>query len=382
MDWNSNLVDLNAFRSAVLGWHARSGRNLPWRDDRHDPYRVLVSEMMLVQTTVAAVIPYYHRFLARFPTVESLASAPEAEVLKYWEGLGYYRRARQLHRMACEVTDRFGGKVPSGETELLSLPGVGKYIAGAVRSFAYDRPAPILEANTIRLLARLIGMKQDVTAGSAQKRLWAAAESLVSPSEPGTFNQSLMDLGAEVCTPKNPDCTHCPVADHCVANREGLTGSIPVRQPRKPPTPGEEAAVVLSRPHDGSILLLERPDHGLWSSFWELPTFWISGADPAKRASLGASIAHPEELPQAIGHLFGLEPVLVEGAPRVTVNYVVTRYKMYLQVIFGSVQEKRQRHDTPNCPDGWKSALFVSSEDMKKLTMPSAHRKVLRKVDL
>lgn len=382
VDRNSNQADLNAIREAVLGWHAHSGRTLPWRDDRHDPYRVLVSEMMLVQTTVSAVIPYYHKFLARFPTVESLAGAPEPDVIKQWEGLGYYRRARQLHQMAREVTDRFGGTIPADEADLLSLPGVGRYIAGAVRSFAFDQPAPILEANTIRLLARLIGTKEEVTSGSAQKRLWATAESLVSPDEPGTFNQALMDLGAEVCTPKNPDCTHCPIADFCVANREGLTDSIPVRQARKPPTPGEEAAVVLTRASDRSILLLERPESGLWSTFWELPTFWISGADPARRASLGASIATPEELPQAIGLLFGLEPEHFEPEPRVTVNYVVTRYKMILQVMFGSVRETGRRQDAPHCPDGWKSARFVSHDDMKKLTMPSAHRKVLRKMDL
>lgn len=382
VDRNSNQVEVNAIREAVLGWHAHSGRSLPWRDDRHDPYRVLVSEMMLVQTTVSAVIPYYHKFLNRFPTVESLAIAPESEVLKHWEGLGYYRRARQLHQMAREVTDRFGGRIPTDEAELLSLPGVGRYIAGAVRSFAFEQPAPILEANTIRLLARLTGTKEEVTSGSAQKRLWATAESLVSPDEPGTFNQALMDLGAEVCTPKNPDCTHCPIADFCVANREGLTDSIPVRLARKPPTPGEEAAIVLTRDSDRSILLLERPETGLWASFWELPTFWISGADPARRASLGASVAHPEELPQAIHLLFGLEPDRFVLAPKGTVNYVVTRYKMSLQVIFGSVRETGHRHDTPHCPDGWKSARFVNHDDMKKLTMPSAHRKVLKKMDL
>jgi len=373
-------VDIEGIRSALLAWYAHSGRVLPWRDERHDPYRVLVCETMLVQTTVSAVIPFYHRFLERFPTIESLAEAPEADVLKQWEGLGYYRRARQLHALAKTVTERFAGSIPAEESELLSLPGVGRYIAGAIRSFAFDRPAPILEANTIRLIARLIGLPEDVTSTSAQKRLWETAAQLVPEIDPGTFNQAMMDLGSTVCTPRNPACSACPLADRCISFRKGLTESIPVRPARKPPTPGEEAAIIVQRPVDRSILLVRRPEEGLWSSFWELPTFWISGADPAQRAVAGAVVRKPGDVPELARMLFGITLDGNEPEPAPTVKYAVTRYEIRLHLICCQVVKDESKTIEPECPAGWKEARFVNFEDSAKLTMPSAHRKALRSI--
>lgn len=381
MGHRDESAEIEAIRSAVLAWHARSGRVLPWREDRRDPYRVLVAETMLVQTTVSAVIPYYRKFLERFPTIDALARAPEADVLKQWEGLGYYRRARQLHALAKVVTDRFAGSIPADEADLMSLPGVGRYIAGAVRSFAFDQPAPILEANTIRLIARLIGLRDDVTKSASLQRLWATAEKLVPESEPGTFNQAMMDLGSGVCTPRDPSCQTCPIADCCVAFRNGLTPEIPYRPVRRPPTPGEELAIALARASDNSLLLVRRPAEGLWSSFWELPTFWIAGADPAQRAANGAFLGKTDEVGERIRSLFGIETEGMESAIPRTLEYVVTRYRIRLHVIRGCVREGPMGSATLDCPAGWAEARFVRLEDWGRLTMPSAHRKALKWLD-
>src|SRR4051794_31592807 len=208
---------LDRVRLGLVSWYARGHRNLPWREDR-DPYRIFVSETMLVQTTVAAVLPYFERFLARFPDVRALAEADEAEVLKVWEGLGYYRRARQLHAAARAIVDAHGGAFPDDPEAIRALPGVGRYIAGAILSFAFDRPAPIVEANTQRVLARWLAWRQDLKASASQARLWRAAERLVPATGAGRFNHAFMELGALVCTPRTPLCLVCPVVAECRAH--------------------------------------------------------------------------------------------------------------------------------------------------------------------
>ena len=221
---------VDGVRRGLLDWYREAGRTLPWRADR-DAYRILVSEMMLVQTTVAAVIPYFERFLRRFPDVRTLAEADEAEVLKAWEGLGYYRRARQLQAAARQVVREHGGTIPDDPDGVRALPGVGPYIAGAVLSFAFDRPEPIVEANSQRVLARLVALREDVKSAAARRRIWQAAGRLVPPRGAGDFNQAMMDLGALVCTPRQPSCLLCPVAAHCGARRLGLQDVIPRTTP-------------------------------------------------------------------------------------------------------------------------------------------------------
>jgi A/G-specific adenine glycosylase len=195
----------------LLGWYGEAGRELPWRASR-DAYRILVSEMMLVQTTVAAVVPYFERFIARFPTAAALAEADESEVVKVWEGLGYYRRARQLHAAARTIVREHGGVMPGDPAAVRALPGVGRYIAGAILSFAMDRPEPIVEANSQRVLARLLALRDDIKVTSTKERLWQAAARLVPAKDAGAFNQAIMDLGALVCTPREPACLVFPVS--------------------------------------------------------------------------------------------------------------------------------------------------------------------------
>jgi A/G-specific adenine glycosylase len=307
-------------RGRLIDWYERGHRELPWRAER-DPYRILVSETMLVQTTVAAVVPYYERFLARFPTVADLAAADEATVLKAWEGLGYYRRARQLHAAARAIVEGHGGVVPGDVEALRALPGVGRYIAGAVVSFAFDRPAPIVEANTQRVLARWLAWGADLKTTASQARLWRAAERLVPPERPGVFNQAFMELGAVVCTPKNPSCLVCPVAADCLARARGLQDTLPVVADRAAPLEVAEACALVVR--EGRILVVQRGPVGLWGGFWEFPTIHLSGADPA-----GRSFGDAVDLAEGVRRLTGVEARV--GPAVKTVRFGVTKHRVTL----------------------------------------------------
>jgi A/G-specific adenine glycosylase len=258
-----------ALQKKLLTWFDRHRRDLPWRADR-DPYRIWVSEVMLQQTTVAAVVPYFERFLSAFPTVHSLAAADEQQVLKLWEGLGYYRRARHLHAAARRIAETASGQLPNDPALWAELPGVGRYILGAVLSQAFDRRLPIVEANSRRVLTRLLGYRSDPRSGDGQKWIWSAAESLLPLKRAGDFNQALMELGALVCRNDSPSCGRCPLASHCLANRDGLQGAIPSIAARKPIVEVGEVAVAI---RDGDKLLLGRrpPDAARWQNMWELP---------------------------------------------------------------------------------------------------------------
>ncbi len=306
----------------LLEWYVGAGRTLPWRADR-DPYRILVSEMMLVQTTVTAVIPYFDRFLRRFPDIRSLAGADEAEVLKAWEGLGYYRRARHLHAAARQVVRQHGGTIPDDPEAVRALPGVGRYIAGAVLSFAFDRPEPIVEANSQRVFARLLALREDVKASSTRERIWQAAERLVPAQGAGDFNQALMDLGALICTPRQPSCLICPLTALCGAREQGLQDEIPITTPKPSPVAVAEACAVVLR--QGKVLIVQRGLGRLWEQFWEFPTIHVGGADPA-----GRSFGVPVDLAEGVRRMTGIR---AEIGPHLTdIRYTVTNHRATLQV--------------------------------------------------
>ncbi len=311
-----------AIREKLAAWYAEARRDLPWRADR-DPYRILVSETMLVQTTVAAVIPYFERFLTRFPTLADLASADEADVVKAWEGLGYYRRARQLHAAAKAVVRDHGGILPDDPDAVRALPGVGRYIAGAILSFAFDRPAPIVEANTQRVLARWLAWRGDLKASATQARLWDASARLVPPVGAGTFNQAFMELGALICAPRAPRCLVCPVATECRARSLGLQEVIPTTTPRPQPLASVEAAALVFR--DRRVLIVERGGVGLWQGFWEFPTVHVSGADPASRSFPGFEGVG---LAEGVKRLTGVEVAI--GPLVQTFKYGVTKHRVQL----------------------------------------------------
>jgi A/G-specific adenine glycosylase len=352
-------------RRDLLDWYGEAGRKLPWRADR-DAYRILVSEFMLVQTTVAAVIPYYERFLSRFPDVRALAEAEETEVLKAWEGLGYYRRARQLQAAARQVVERHGGTIPDDADAVRALPGVGPYIAGAVLSFAFDRPEPIVEANSQRVLARLVALRDDLKSTAARRRLWLAAGRLVPPKRAGDFNQALMDLGALVCTPRQPSCLICPLAAHCRARRLGLQDAIPRTTPKPPPTAVSEACALVGR--KGRILIVQRAPGRLWERFWEFPTIHVAGPDPAGR-SFGSPIALADGVRRLTGIVAELEP------PSATIRYGVTNYRVTLEVSRGWA-----RSGTPKSGPGLIDARWVEPERLGELTFSSASRRLIARI--
>ena len=277
------------FARRLTAWYDRSQRRLPWRvDDRTavpDAYHVLVSEAMLQQTQVAAVIPYFNRFVQRFPTMAALAGAQEQEVLRLWQGLGYYSRARNLHAAARTVTEQFDGQLPRERDELLKLPGVGRYTAGAVASIAFGRRAPILDGNVTRVLCRIDKIESDPREKQTQVLLWRRAEEILPRRRVGTFNTALMELGATVCIPRSPQCLICPVRGHCEALAAGVQERIPAPRAARP-TPLVHRAVFCIRRGD-QWLIEQRPPRGRWAGMWQFVTVETDGKTaPATLAKL------------------------------------------------------------------------------------------------
>jgi len=293
-----------AFRRALLRWYQHEQRHLPWRSQPPEqppsdnpatqswpspvtPYHTLVSEAMLQQTQVATVIAYFLRFIGELPDVQALAAADEQQVLRLWQGLGYYRRARNLHAAAKMIVTQFDGQVPASVEQLLRLPGIGRYTAGAIASIAYDTPAPIVDGNVARVLARVLNITEPVDAPETLKQLWASAQALVPKPRKadltvakipgagalpgaGDFNQAMMELGALVCTPRNPSCSKCPLRNQCQAKVHGTINDLPNKRPKKKPQ--EVTHVIIAARRNGKVLFEQRPATGLWSNMWQMPT--------------------------------------------------------------------------------------------------------------
>ena len=288
----ATLEAADFFASALLEWYAANKRDLPWRQDR-DPYRIWVSEVMLQQTRVDTVIPYYERFMRRFPTIKDLAEAPEEEVLKLWEGLGYYSRARNLQAGARQVVERHGGVVPDDKAALSALRGIGPYTAGAILSIAFGKPEPAVDGNVMRVLSRYFLLEDDVAKPSARARIERLAASFIPAGQAGDFNQAVMELGALVCTPKSPGCLLCPVLARCAGRAAGRERELPVKSKQKPPRPELRlAALVEGRGrHAGKVLVRRRPDSGLLARMWELPHVLAPDDGGSARARAGGRTA-------------------------------------------------------------------------------------------
>lgn len=340
-------ADKRRFRGVVLKWYDLHGRKLPWRESA-DPYRIWLSEVMLQQTTVAAVVPYFERFTSHFPDVESLARADVDEVLRLWEGLGYYSRARNLHRAAQAIMQEHSGRFPADVEALRTLPGIGRYTAGAIASFAFDQPAAIVEANTERLYARLLALRDDVRATFSQKLLWQFAEDLVPEKRAGDFNQALMDIGAKLCRPVDPDCDSCPLQKFCGAFQHGLQKEIPVRKPAVAMTAITELAVVLMDRE--RFLLRRRRENERWAGMWDFVRFEISVAELSllplvqkrgRSKSLFSSVGTelPEFATEKTKTQIGQKPEAIVASTEF--SYSVTRYKVQLICYACSIRRGR-----------------------------------------
>ena len=311
---------LAAFRRELLKWFRAHRRALPWRvlpQAAHaeastgpvhaaakrdgNSYRIWLSEVMLQQTRISAVIPYYERFMSKFPTARSLATAGEQEVLRHWAGLGYYSRARNLHRAAREIVERHGGEFPRSHPEALALPGVGTYMAAAVLSMAYDAPHAVVDGNVARVLARLGAVHGDLRAPRTWKRLAADAQTLLAPESPGDWNEAMMELGETICTPRTPRCEECPVARFCSARKRGLQNKIPAARRKRESVIVRIAAAVLLDSQRRTALVKDPGVHDavLFSRMWQFPAAEVTGSDPEAelRSHLATTLGiRPEKL--------------------------------------------------------------------------------------
>jgi A/G-specific adenine glycosylase len=342
-------------RRALLAWYGRAARDLPWRRTR-DPYAIWVSEVMLQQTRVETVRERYDAFLAAFPDVHRLAAASEQAVLKAWEGLGYYGRARNLRRAARAVAERHGGTLPKGARHLARLPGFGPYTAAAVASIAQGERAAVVDGNVQRVLARWTGERGDVTKAAARRRIAAVADALVPRTRPGDWNQALMELGATRCTPRRPRCPECPLARDCAARAAGDPERLPVR-PRRAALPHHEVAAGLVW-RGRRLLIARRPSDGLLGGLWEFP-------GGKRRAGESLEAACAREVHEETGI-----PVEVE-ALFLTLRHAYTHFRVTLHLFHCRAGRGRPR------PIACEAPRFVAPEDLDHYPFPRANRRAL-----
>lgn len=283
-------VRVKEFQQDLLSWYEQEKRSLPWRETG-DPYRIWVSEIMLQQTRVDTVIPYYERFMERFPTIEDLAEADLEEVYRLWEGLGYYSRAKNLHLAVREVKEQYGGVVPDTPEEIHKLKGIGPYTAGAILSIAYNLPEPAVDGNVMRVLSRIFLIEEDITKGKTRKIFEELVRKIIAKEDPSSFNQALMELGALICTPKSPKCIGCPVYSHCGAVKEGRQEELPVKTKSKKGK-SVEMAVGLVQKENQRWLICKRPPEGLLANLWEFPGVEASLDEEKMQVSLTRFLYH------------------------------------------------------------------------------------------
>lgn len=299
------------YAQLLLKWFDLNKREMPWRNTRN-PYCIWVSEVMLQQTQVSTVIPYYERFIARFPTIASLAEATQEEVYKYWEGLGYYRRANNLHRGAQMIMERFDGHFPTEPKLVKEIPGIGPYTLGAVMSISFDLPLPAVDGNVMRILSRQFLIEDDI-AIAKHRRIFEDKVMALMPHDPNRFNQALMELGATVCTPQNPKCDSCPVQVLCEAYKEGVVGMYPVKSKKAKIVPDHYKALVLHK--QGAYYLEKRPDEGLLANMWGVPLVTEEVWETLQAQGVTGICEAP------VKHVFThriwlMEPILIEITPQ------------------------------------------------------------------
>ncbi len=344
-------------QQALLVWYDQSRRDLPWRQTV-DPFSIWVSEIMLQQTRVDTVIPYYKRFLERFPTLLALADAKLDEVLVLWKGLGYYTRARNLYLGAKYVVDNYDGIVPSTLKEIKGIAGIGDYTAGAILSIAYNLPYPAVDGNVIRVLSRVYAIDRDVAEHRTKKEIHLRAQALVPSDRPGAFNQAVMDLGAGICTPTNPGCFRCPLRDHCVAQQLGIQEQLPIKQPRPQRRMIQRQIAIICR--DNRFLLVKRPEKGLFGGLWEFPGFdWTM-------SNKGLGDNSVREIGQWIFSEFGCFSSKIE--PLLNGKHVFTHMEWQMQAYLCEIQGP---------VDNIARGQWYSVKEMDALAIPTAYKMIL-----
>lgn len=348
----------SALASRLLRWFERNKRDLPWRREPRDPYHVWLSEVMLQQTQVATVIPYFERWTQRFPTLETLAAAPLDEVLKLWEGLGYYARARNLHAAARIIVHEHRGQIPCTVESLMALPGVGRYTAGAIASLAFGVRAPVLDGNVRRVLSRVFGLSRPTEA-----ELWALAESLLPHSRAGAFNEALMELGATICTPRAPQCPACPLRTMCQAYAGGNPEAYPAK-PTKRATPHREVLTVVLVDGAGRVLLGQRPRAGLLGGLWEFissePT---DSTDPT-------DLNDPTDL---IVHRSGLKVTPSKATQLGAVKHAFTHFKLTRRVWLVRLPVPGR---TPPRANGYDRLIWATPAEVERLALTRSDRRI------
>ncbi|MBU3758308.1 MAG: A/G-specific adenine glycosylase [Candidatus Omnitrophica bacterium] len=339
---------LHPLRKKLLAWYRSEARKLPWRETR-DPYAIWVSEIMLQQTQVDTVIPYYGRWLQKFPDVQTLASAPLEEVLSAWAGLGYYRRARSLHQAAQLLVEKHGSKMPRQAAQLILLPGVGRYTAGAVASIAFGERTPLVDGNVIRILTRIFAIPRSTAEPATQKEIWALAGALVPDGSPGDFNQALMELGAVLCTPRNPLCSACPVERQCRARALGNPTRFPVQPRRVKIEKIRNFSLVLNQ--RDKVWLQKQSAEGRWGGLWMFP-FWDN---------LKSLLQAADDAGGAAQKWFSLK-------------HGYTKFQIQLDVYHAAVSAVAR-----TCKRG-TSGRWVRLEELKGYALPAPHRKIAEKL--
>ncbi|NJM40236.1 MAG: A/G-specific adenine glycosylase [Anaerolineae bacterium] len=366
----------NAIQRKLLKWFGQHKRALPWRTTdqsygqptgQRDPYRVWLAEVMLQQTQVATVIPYFERWLQRFPTLQALAAAPLDDVLKQWEGLGYYSRARNFHRAAQHVVNELGGDVPGTVESLLKLPGVGRYTAGAIASLAFGQDAPILDGNVKRVLSRLFTISDQPSAVSNE--LWALSEALLPTGHAGEFNEALMDLGATVCTPRAPACRNCPLQAHCAAYAQGKPEAYPIKPARKP-TPHINLGVLVLLDKQGRVLLGQRLVDGLLGGLWE----FVSGEidDEVALPLLGGGLAAATQ--RMAVQQAGAQVEVNEANFMGTVKHAFTHFRITKHVF---VVRLSSSPDAQANPASYQQLRWVKLDDVRQLALTRSDQRIL-----
>jgi A/G-specific adenine glycosylase len=363
-----NSVKAPALVQSLLSWFAKNARDLPWRRT-HDPYAIWVSEIMLQQTQVKTVIPFWERWMREMPAIDVLANAPSEKIHKLWEGLGYYTRVRNLQKAAQHIVQNHSGKFPTNFNDVLALPGIGPYTAGAICSIAFNQPTPIVDGNVIRVLTRVFGIRAEVRDKEVNARLWELAQLFVNTAQSkgspvtrhdtmqfgacSALNQSLMELGATVCTPAQPRCTECPVNRRCLARKLALIESIPNLGKRVAPTQRRFIACVVER--NGHILVRQRPAGVVNAHLWEFPNTEVSlkSLPPKCRAQIESELGC----------------VLEHFTPLTEVKHSITRYRISLQAFSGTLNGAMPRSEV---------GQWFSHAELEKLPFTSAHRRVLQ----